>query len=77
MGLDQTSAQVELDWWNVAESSVFVFIAGMLNNGASTLHGMFTDPHNIAGISFVFGTKLEISLIISGIRCVTQLTMMV
>ncbi|ORY93087.1 hypothetical protein BCR43DRAFT_517364 [Syncephalastrum racemosum] len=56
MGFDETSAQTELDWWNVAESSIFVFIA--------------------AGISFVFGTKLEISLLISGIRCVTQLTMM-
>ncbi|KAG2222483.1 hypothetical protein INT45_013396 [Circinella minor] len=46
----------ELDWWHVAQSSVFVIIAAL--------------------ISFCMGTRLELSLIISGVRCVVQLTMM-
>ncbi|KAI9490932.1 hypothetical protein BDB00DRAFT_979141 [Zychaea mexicana] len=50
------SLQPKLDWWHVAQSSVFVLVAAL--------------------ISFCMGTRLELSLIISGIRCVVQLTMM-
>ncbi|KAI8145565.1 hypothetical protein BJV82DRAFT_604206 [Fennellomyces sp. T-0311] len=51
-----SSLQPDLDWWHVAESSVFVLVAAL--------------------ISFCMGTRLELSLIISGIRCVVQLTIM-
>ncbi|CAO3681567.1 hypothetical protein CU097_015846 [Rhizopus azygosporus] len=49
-------ASTDLSWWNVAEASVFVFIAAL--------------------ISLIFGIKLEFSLILSGIRCVIQLSLM-
>ncbi|CEG83224.1 hypothetical protein RMATCC62417_17184 [Rhizopus microsporus] len=50
------NGSTDLSWWNVAEASVFVFIAAL--------------------ISLIFRIKLEFSLILSGIRCVIQLSLM-
>lgn len=67
----------ELTWWNVTGASSFVLIAGKKNWQKKPTKKNRNIDSKIAAVSLVLGTKLELSLIISGLRCVIQLSLMV
>ncbi|KAI9480524.1 MAG: hypothetical protein EXX96DRAFT_649137 [Benjaminiella poitrasii] len=59
--------QPELSWWNVSQASTAVIFAVIII--------LFFIYFSIALISLFLGLKLEWSLVISGIRCVLQLSL--
>lgn len=70
--------QQDLGWWNVAGSSIFVLFTGnYLRICQHFNHVDIICSTILAYLSHLLGIQLEISLIVSSLRCILQLTLMV